>query len=76
MNTTFKYLKTVSTEMVIDTTKPIGSGYVGDVWQEEKYGSKFWHINDGVNYLYDFNTREEAVQELVALQETKKKTKK
>ncbi len=69
MEATIKFIKTPSTEMVIDTTKPAHIGYVADVWHDDEnarvYGRGYWNINNGTIYLWGFPTREDAVQAMI-----------
>lgn len=64
-----KYLNAVSTQMVIDTSKPNGSDYIGHVWHDTEsakiYGHQCWNINDGLIYLWGFPTREAATAAMI-----------
>jgi hypothetical protein len=68
------YRNCVTTQMVLDTSKPLGNQYVANVWQDTENEMNFgqtWHINDGSIYLYGFATREEAVQGIITAKAVK-----
>ena len=69
MTTAIKFINSVSTQMVIDTDKPAGQGYIADVWYDNDAPYPCWNINNGTVYLWGFVTREEAVAAIIAKKE-------
>ena len=66
----YKFLRCVGgTEIVLDPAKPTAINYIGHVWHDDDQaallGMPCWNINDGMTYLWGYESRAAAVAALV-----------